>query len=98
MSATLPLHFPMATLTGRGTRRIPMSEAPLSNIPRKKYVKAIGPNLRKLLWFVFAVTALLGANSAYLAGITFMEWRSGGNIQNYFYQVMFLVHLTLGLV
>lgn len=68
---------------------------------RKRYVRAIGPKLAILLRFLFAVLALLGANSLYLGAITFMEWirrSSGVSYQNYFYQVMFLGHLGLGLL
>ena len=68
---------------------------------RRKYVRAIGPRLRILLWFVFALVALLGANSFYLSAITLLEWVNRGSdevYQNYFYQLMFLGHLVLGLV
>jgi tetratricopeptide (TPR) repeat protein len=47
---------------------------------------------------VFALFALLAVNSLYLAGITFAEWLSDRVYQDYYYQVMFLVHLVLGLV
>jgi len=47
---------------------------------------------------VFALVGVLGANSAYLGAITFMEWVSGRTYQNYFYQWMFLGHLVLGLL
>lgn len=47
---------------------------------------------------VFAILALLGANSCYLASVTFLEWWQGQTYQNYFYQYMFLGHLVLGLV
>ena len=66
--------------------------------PRRKYVRAIGPRLRVVLLVVFGLVALLGANSAYLASITFLEWFRGETYQNYFYQFMFLGHLILGLV
>src|SRR5439155_22588603 len=69
--------------------------------PGKKYVRAVGPRLRILLSFIFGLVALVGANSVYLASITFLEWlnRAGGiTFQNYFYQSMFLAHLALGLV
>src|SRR5689334_4227656 len=65
---------------------------------RKKYVRAVGPRLRVLLYVVFALFALLGANSVYLASITFLEWSRGLTYQNYFYMVMFGVHLVLGLL
>ncbi|HET6882813.1 MAG TPA: multiheme c-type cytochrome, partial [Pirellulales bacterium] len=64
----------------------------------KKYVRAVGPRLRKLLLAVFALLALLGANSGYLASITALEAITGHTYQNYFYQYMFLGHLILGLV
>lgn len=65
---------------------------------RVRYVRAIGPRLRILLYVVFGLVALLGANSIYLASITFLEYvRSPEVYQNYFYQLMFLAHLVLGL-
>src|SRR5512132_2065702 len=66
--------------------------------PRKKYVRAVGPRLRMLLLGIFGLVAVLGANSAYLASITFLEWVRKETYQNYFYQLMFLAHLVLGLV
>ena len=65
---------------------------------KRRYVRAVGPRLRIFLWTVFGLTALLGANSAYLAAITFLEWARGLTYQNYFYQLMFLAHLALGLL
>jgi tetratricopeptide (TPR) repeat protein len=66
--------------------------------PKKKYVKAVGPRLRILLLVVFAIVALLGANSAYLVSITALEAWTQRTYQNYFYQIMFLGHLFLGLL
>src|SRR5947208_3487393 len=71
----------------------------LSGTPdKKRYVRAVGPRLRILLLFVFGLVGLLGANSVYLATITFLEWVKGLTYQNYFYQYMFLAHLVLGLL
>src|SRR6476646_2932606 len=69
-------------------------------LPPKKivYVPAIGPRLRKLLFVVFALFAVLAVNSAYLGTITWFEWQSGTTLQDYFYQLMFLLHLALGLL
>src|SRR5262245_57047329 len=67
-------------------------------VPARRPVLAVGPKLRKLLYVVFGLFALLFANSAYLAAITFLEWLHGKTYQNYFYQLMFLVHLGLGLL
>src|SRR4051812_2034227 len=68
---------------------------------RVKYVRAVGPRLRLLLYAIFGLVAALGANSAYLASITFLGWlkrSSGETYENYFYMYMFLAHLALGLV
>ena len=68
---------------------------------RVKYVRAVGPRLRVLLYVIFGLIALLGANSVYLASITFLGWlkrASGQTFENYFYMYMFLAHLVLGLL
>ncbi len=65
---------------------------------KKKYRKAVGSRLRKVLYLLFALFALLGVNSVYLATITLFEWETGRVYQNYFYQLMFLGHLVLGLL
>jgi tetratricopeptide (TPR) repeat protein len=75
-----------------------ISTPPALSAPARRPVLAVGPKLRKLLYVVFALFALLFANSAYLAAITFQEWLHGQTYQNYFYQVMFLAHLALGLL
>ncbi len=67
------------------------------NSPRK-YSKAVGPKLYKLLLLVFALAALLAVNSLYLAGITLLEWATELVLQNQFYLWMFFVHLLLGLL
>ncbi len=66
--------------------------------PQRRYVRAVGPRLRWLLYAVFALAAVLGANSVYLASITALEWASGLAYQNYFYQLQFLAHLVIGLL
>jgi tetratricopeptide (TPR) repeat protein len=64
----------------------------------RRVVRAVGPRLRILLYAVFALLALLGANSGYLATVTTLEWVTGETWQNYFYFLMFLGHLVLGLL
>ncbi len=64
----------------------------------KLYVRAVTPRLRKLLYVVFGLVALLGANSLYLVAITALEAITQQTYQNYFYQFMFLGHLVLGLL
>ncbi|MDB6054621.1 MAG: response regulator aspartate phosphatase rapC [Verrucomicrobiales bacterium] len=65
---------------------------------KKKYVRAVGPRLRILLLFILGLFAILAANSAYLAAISFMEWVKDQRYQNYFYQYMFGAHLLLGII
>ena len=67
-------------------------------LPRRRYVRAIGPRLRIFLWIVFALGGLLAANTAYLLGVRLLEASRGATYQNYFYQCMFLGHLLLGLL
>ena len=80
------------------------ARAMLAEAGPSKYVRVITPRLRKLLYFVFAMFAVLGANAMYLSSVTFMSWiqsvRSGEPIsyENLFYQYMFLLHLALGLL
>jgi tetratricopeptide (TPR) repeat protein len=58
---------------------------------------AVGPRLSLLLKCVFLLFALLAVNSLYLTAITVVEQISGGIYQDYFFLVMFLLHLLLGL-
>ncbi|MBI5387508.1 MAG: tetratricopeptide repeat protein [Verrucomicrobia bacterium] len=74
------------------------SDTPEGGAPRRKYVRAVGPRLRILLVGVFGLAAVLGANSVYLASVTFLEWLKGLSYQNWFYMVMFGLHLVLGLL
>jgi Cytochrome c554 and c-prime len=69
-----------------------------ASAPRRRYVPAVGPRLLRLLFAVFGLFALLSVNSIYLGAITFAEWLSGQTYQDYFYQLMFLAHLVLGLI
>jgi tetratricopeptide (TPR) repeat protein len=74
---------------------------PAGHPARKKYVRAIGPRLRVLLYFILGVVAVLAANSVYLGAISILEWlKSDPNstYQNWFYMVMFGTHLGLGLL
>jgi tetratricopeptide (TPR) repeat protein len=56
----------------------------------------VGPRLRWLLAAVVGLFALLSVNSVYLVGVTILESVTGAVYQNWFYLVMFLVHLALG--
>ncbi len=58
----------------------------------------IGPVLRRLIDAVLILFALLGVNSAYLGAISLSEYLGAGHLQDYFYLLMFLAHLVLGLI
>jgi len=64
------------------------------NAPRA----AVGPRLKRLLWVVFALFALISINSLYLLGVRVMEYATGESWQNTVYLNMFLLHLLIGLV
>jgi len=63
-----------------------------------QYRPVIGRHLKRLLAVLFALSGLLAINSAYLVSITLAEYISGELFQKYFYQLMFLAHLLLGLL
>jgi tetratricopeptide (TPR) repeat protein len=72
---------------------------PAATPPAKKLVKrAVGPKLRKLLHLIFVLVAILGANSCYMAGVTFVEWAKGQTYQDQFYLYNVLLHVALGLL
>lgn len=79
-----------------------MSETnPSPPAQRIRYVRAVGPRLRLVLYVVLGLFAILSANSVYLGAITFLEWLKGDpntTYQNWFYMVMFGGHLVLGLL
>ena len=65
---------------------------------RKRLPPVIGPRLGRLLVVVFTLFGLLAVNSLYLSSVSLLEWFSGELYQDYLYQLMFLLHLLLGLV
>ncbi len=73
------------------------STAPQAAKKRKpKYRRVLGDRLKKLLFVVFGLFALLAINSTYLVGVTILEAATGQTYQNWFYMNMFIVHLVLG--
>ncbi|HEY0984793.1 MAG TPA: hypothetical protein VGE80_21830, partial [Schlesneria sp.] len=74
------------------------SSRPLPRPARAVVIPAVGPRLRVLMWFIYGLIALLGANSVYLATVTFLSWNSDRTYENWFYMLMFGGHLLLGLV
>jgi hypothetical protein len=82
----------MALENAQGTQTTPRSPG----VPVQR--KAIGPKLRIVLYVVFTLLAMIGANSVYLAGVTFMEWWTKQTYQDVFYTWMILLHIVLGLL
>ena len=58
----------------------------------------INARLGRLLGIVFLLFSLLVVNSVYLSAVTILEQTSNKISQDYFYLIMFLVHLVLGLL
>ena len=58
----------------------------------------ISPRFHWLLTAVFTLFALIVVNSIYLSSITVLEYFSNQIYQDYFYLLMFLLHLLLGLL
>jgi tetratricopeptide (TPR) repeat protein len=58
----------------------------------------VNARLGRLLGIVILLFSLLVLNSVYLAAISLLEAFSGEVHQNYFYLLMFLLHLALGLL
>ncbi|MGD8377050.1 MAG: multiheme c-type cytochrome [Acidobacteriota bacterium] len=61
---------------------------------RQRYVPVVGPRLHRLLAVVLGLFAVLVVNAVYLASVTI----AGPRYQNWFYLVMFGLHLVLGLL
>ncbi|MCY3858099.1 MAG: multiheme c-type cytochrome [Gammaproteobacteria bacterium] len=61
-------------------------------------VAVITKGMRRLLVVVLVVISLLVVDSVYLSVVSFVQALTGQIIENAFYQVMFLVHLVLGVL
>ncbi|MDG3002673.1 multiheme c-type cytochrome [Paludisphaera mucosa] len=62
------------------------------------YKPAIGPKLRPLLWAILIAFALLAANGFYLSTVTGLTWYTGSTQQTYFYFLMAILHVVVGLL
>lgn len=71
---------------------------PASSAPKRLVRKAIGPRLRIVFNIALTLLALIGANSAYLAGVTFLQWSTSRTYEDVFYIRMLLVHIVIGLL
>ena len=91
-----PLELAPMTSTPPETPKSPKGPTPAPK--KRRYRKAIGPRLSKVLAVVFGLVALLTINSTYLIGVSALESLTGRTYQNWFYMNMFFVHLILGLL
>jgi len=63
-----------------------------------EFIPVINARLGRLLGGVILLFSLLVVDSVYLVAISLLEQLSGAVHQNYFYLLMFLLHLALGLL
>lgn len=74
------------------------SEPADTPVKKRVYLPAVTPGLKKLLIVIAVGLSILGANSVYLAAITFLGYWKGTSYENHFYMWMFLLHLVIGIV
>lgn len=65
--------------------------------PSRARRAVVSPGLHRLLFLVFGLFGLLAVNGIYLAAVTALESVTGRVYQDYLYQILFLLHLLLGL-
>ena len=71
---------------------------PAGSEENNTFKPVVDKRLGRLLGFVLLLFALLVVNSVYLLAITWLEETGNQIHQDYFYLLMFLLHLALGLV
>ena len=65
---------------------------------KKAPVRPVTPRLRIVLYVVLTLFGILAANGLYLTAITWLQYFTGEVYETHFYQLMFLVHLGVGLL
>lgn len=65
---------------------------------KKAPVRPVTPRLRVVLYIVLTLFGVLAANGLYLTSITWLQRFTGEVYETHFYQLMFLMHLGLGLL
>ena len=61
-------------------------------------IRPVTPRLRLVLYVVLTLFGVLAANGLYLTSITWLQFFSGQVYETHFYQLMFLMHLGLGIL
>ena len=75
----------------------PSEQAP-PVIKKKAPIRPVTPRLRVVLYIVLTLFGVLAANGLYLTSITWLQKFTGEVYETHFYQLMFLMHLGLGLL
>lgn len=65
---------------------------------KKTPIRPVTPRLRVVLYVVLTLFGVLAANGLYLTSITWLQKFTGEIYETHFYQLMFLMHLALGLL
>ncbi|MGB7328450.1 MAG: multiheme c-type cytochrome [Rubripirellula sp.] len=68
------------------------------NLAKKTPKRPVTPRLRMVLYVVLTLFGILFANGLYLTSITWLQVATGRVLETHFYQLMFLLHLGLGLL
>ena len=61
-------------------------------------IRPVTPRLRIVLYVVLTLFGVLAANGLYLTSITWLQVATGNVFETHFYQLMFLMHLGMGLL
>lgn len=65
---------------------------------KKPPIRPVTPRLRIVLYVVLTLFGVLAANGLYLTSITWLQVATGNVYETHFYQLMFLMHLGMGLL
>ena len=86
----------MASIAGTSESEGPDTTA--RTAAKKPPIRPVTPRLRIVLYVVLTLFGVLAANGLYLTSITWLQHFSGQVYETHFYQLMFLIHLGLGLL
>ncbi|WP_404308526.1 tetratricopeptide repeat protein [Neorhodopirellula lusitana] len=70
----------------------------VDSVKPKPAIRPVTPRLQRVLFVVLTLFGALFANGLYLTSITWLQHFSGNVYETHFYQLMFLLHLGLGLL
>ncbi len=85
----------MASIAGTSASGDSQSPASAKKVPP---IRPVTPRLRVVLYVVLTLFGVLAANGLYLTSITWLQYATGNVYETHFYQLMFLIHLAMGLL